>query len=724
MKLPSTRSIVAACLFASLGISGYSQTADAAGSILDATYSPGGLSGDGITGYGNGVDKTNGTFGRALAVQADGKVLVAGTYDLGGGDTDAVVLRYNADGTPDNTFGNTFLADGQTRVFSWGGDGADKANAITLDSDGKIIVVGTYDYGAGNTNVWMMRLNQDGSLDTSFNGTGDIVFESPGTDAGNGVAVDGNGKIVVVGTDDIGGGVTFAWIARLNSNGTYDNTFNFIDATHYGNIAISGDPGEDGVAKAVAIQSDNKIVVTGSKDTGNGNTAMWALRLTDAGVLDTTFNTTGEIGLGTNGDHIGNAVAIDANGKIVLVGTYDWSNHVTNSAQGNDIWLQRLNSDGSPDTSFYINGGTGGVTYGGTGNDNGSGVLIQPNGMILVTGTYDLGTGTAAWIQRVKTNGQPSTTFNNGSASYTISGTGNFAGSAAALQNGPEIILAGRGFVDAGSTSTIMTARLHGTTYPLTVTITGNGTVTADNGTLDYTDNVGVEYYFPGEFVTLTPAASTGYTFSAWGGACQNQGATCSVTIDAAKDVTATFAQIIPELTLNIVENGNAPSFGSGTVTITPPGTTHNTGVFNDSYPFNTEVTMSAAPAWHSVFSGWSGACVNATGQCVVTMDAATKSVDAIFNPNYRVKVTVPGTKLYSIITNDYLADFQNATVLTLQVQAFAFPEVLPTYTMTATMNFQGGMDTNFLTETGFTTVNAPLKISAGRMNIKNLKVH
>lgn len=722
MKIPSTRSIVAACLFASLGVSGYAQTAAAAGSILDATYSPGGLSGDGITGYGNGVDTTKGTVGKAVAVQADGKVLVAGTYDLGGGDTDAVVLRYNADGTPDNTFGNTFLADGTTRVFSWGGNGADKANSIALDADGKIVVAGTYDFGAGNTNVWMMRLNQNGTFDTSFNGTGELVFRSTGTDAGNGVAVDSNGKIVVVGTDDLGGGVTFAWIARLNSNGTYDNTFNFIDANNYGNIAISGDPGENGVAKAVAIQSDNKIVVTGSKDTGNGNTAMWALRLTGAGVLDTTFNTTGEIGLGTNGNHIGNAVAIDANGKIVLVGTYDWSNHVTNSAQGNDIWLQRLNSDGSPDTSFYINGGTGGVTYGGTGNDSGSGVLIQPNGMILLTGTYDLGTGTAAWIQRVKTNGQLSTTFNNGSASYMISGVGNFAGSAAALQNGPEIILAGTGYVDNGSTSTIMTARLHGTTYPLTVTITGNGTVTANNGTLDYTGNVGVEYYFPGELVSLTPAPSIGYTFSAWSGACTGAGA-CDVTMDAAKDVTATFAQIVPELTLNIIETGDTPSLGTGTVTITPPGTTHNTGAFVNTYAFNTAVTMAASPAWHSVFAGWTGDCSNATGDCVVTMDAATKTVNATFAPNYRVKLTDPGIKLYATIANNYLADFPSATSLTLQVQAYAFPEVL-TYSLPVTTNFQGGMDTSFLTETGFTTVNAPFIVSAGRMNVKNVKVH
>jgi len=87
------------------------------------------------------------------------------------------------------------------------------------------------------------------------------------------------------------------------------------------------------------------------------------------------------------------------------------------------------------------------------------------------------------------------------------------------------------------------------------------------------------------------------------------------------------------------------------------------------------------------------------------------------------VKLTDPGIKLYATIANNYLADFPSATSLTLQVQAYAFPEVL-TYSLPVTTNFQGGMDTSFLTETGFTTVNAPFKVNAGRMNVKNVKVH
>jgi uncharacterized delta-60 repeat protein len=715
-----------ACLLTLLAIAGFSQPASAAGVILDATYSPGGLSGDGVTGYGNPVGTKQNTKGKAVAVQTDGKVVVAGTYDLGGGDTDAVVLRYNVDGTPDNTFGNTFLADGTTRVFSWGGGGADKANALAIQPDGKIVVVGTYDFGAGNTNIWVMRLNSDGTFDTSFNGKGELVFKSSGADSGNAVAIDKNNKIVVAGTDNVTGGISFAWVARLNSNGTYDNTFNPIDANNYGNVAISGDTGENGVANAVAIQADNKIVITGSKEIGGGNTSLWVVRLTTGGVLDTTFHSTGDRALGSNGKHVGNAVAIDSIGRIVVVGTYDWTNITANSAQKTDLWVQRLNSDGSDDTSFFINGGTGGSTYGGTGLDKGTGVTIQPDGMLLLVGTADLGSGNSgAVVMRLKSNGQPSNTFNNGQSSYMLPGTGAFAGSAVALQNGTEIIVAGTGYVNGGLTSTVMTFRLHGTTNRLQVTITGNGTVNANIGSLLYAGNVGEEYYFPNEVVTLTAVPSTGNSFSAWGGACAGTlTITCAVTMSDAKDVTATFAPIVPQLTVNIVNNGNAPSFGTGTVLVNPPNTTFNNGSYQHTYSFDTPVTLTASPSWHSVFSGWSGdACNNTTAPCTVTMNSASKAVNAIFAPNYRVLLTAPGTKLYSTINNDYLADFPGAQSLTILLQAFAFPETLD-YNVALTTNLLGGKDIGFQNDVGYSTINSPFKIRAGRMNVKNVKVH
>lgn len=721
MKLSArmrTLPFLAACL---LTVSTFVGNVHAApvGNILDATYSvdqPGETSGNGITGF--GVAGNRGTVGKAVAVQQDGKVVVVGTLDLGGGDTDSVVLRYNVDGTPDTSFGTA-------GAFTWGGPAADAGNAVAIQTDGKIVVVGTYNNGNGNTWIMAYRLNTNGTFDTSFNGSGEIVFTSAGADSGNGVAIDSNGKIVIAGTDDLGVGGKFLWVARLNPNGTYDNTFNPVSVNSFGNIALSRNPGEDATGMAVAVQPDNKIVVTGSADNGNGTTVMWVVRLTTAGVLDTTFNSTGDIAIGSNGRHIGNAVAIDAVGKIVLVGTYDWNNHVSNSAQQTDIWLQRLNSNGTPDTTFFVNGGTGGVTYGGTGNDTGSGVLVQPDGMILVVGTFDQGANTAAWIQRVKDNGQPSTTFNGGQPFFTISGTGNFAGAAAALQNGPNIILAGTGSATNGSTSTLMTARLFGNSYPLTVTITGNGTVTADKGTLLYNGTVGTEYYYPNEVVTLTPAPAVGNAFSAWGGACLGQGATCTVTMDAAKDVTATFSAIIPRLTVNMILNGNPPSIAGGAVNSSPGGISCTGGSCSENFtPFGTSVTLTATPAWHTIFNGWTGDCTG-TGSCAVTMDAAQKTVDATFSPNYRVRVTgTPSntTKDYSIIGNDYQTEFPGDASLTLLAQAFAFPEVL-TYNLPLAMNFNGGMSSDFLSVAGFTTLSSPFKINAGRINIQNVKV-
>jgi hypothetical protein len=167
-----------------------------------------------------------------------------------------------------------------------------------------------------------------------------------------------------------------------------------------------------------------------------------------------------------------------------------------------------------------------------------------------------------------------------------------------------------------------VTAAFSLNTRALTVSKSGNGsgTVTSSPAGINCGATCAADYD-AGSVVTLTAAPSTGSSFTGWSGACSGT-ETCTVTIDAAKSVTASFA--LNSFSLSISKNGN----GSGTVTSSPTGINCGSTCSAD-YDFNTAVTLSPAPSLGSAFSGWGGAC-SGTGACVVTMDAA-KSVSASF---------------------------------------------------------------------------------------------
>src|SRR5207249_2073616 len=130
--------------------------------------------------------------------------------------------------------------------------------------------------------------------------------------------------------------------------------------------------------------------------------------------------------------------------------------------------------------------------------------------------------------------------------------------------------------------------------------------------------------YASGTALTLTAAPATGSTFTGWsGGGCSGTG-TCTVTLNAATTVTATFG--VPSFALTVSKAGA----GSGTVTSTPPGITCGT-TCAWSYPSGTVVTLTATPAADSTFAGWSGGGCTGTGACTVTLSAAT-AVTATFD--------------------------------------------------------------------------------------------
>ena len=156
----------------------------------------------------------------------------------------------------------------------------------------------------------------------------------------------------------------------------------------------------------------------------------------------------------------------------------------------------------------------------------------------------------------------------------------------------------------------------------LTIAKAGNGSISSDPAGIDCGTTCSASFA-DGTSVTLTATPTSGNRFSGWGGACNGSGK-CVLTMDAAKNVTATFVdnQAPTDYSLTVSKSGN------GTVVSTPAGIDCGT-VCNASYTNGASVTLSATPAEGNRFSGWSGACTG-TGQCVVTMDAA-KSVTATF---------------------------------------------------------------------------------------------
>ena len=232
----------------------------------------------------------------AFAIQADGKIVVGGTFTtLGGGGTGSItrnnIGRLNADGTPDNSFN----------------PGANAAvDTLAVQADGKILVGGSFTtLGGGGTGTttrnYIGRLNADGSLDTSFNPGANFLVYS--------LAVQADGKILVGGAfTGLGGGTgttARSFIGRLNSDGSLDPNFN---------------PGANSGVNAMAVQADGKILLGGLFGTlgggGTGTTTRQRIgRLHPDGTLDTSFNP------GANSAGV-NALTIQADGKIVVGGAF------------------------------------------------------------------------------------------------------------------------------------------------------------------------------------------------------------------------------------------------------------------------------------------------------------------------------------------------------------------------------------------------------------------
>ncbi len=304
-----------------------------------------------------------------LVIQPDGKIVVVGDA-RSGSNIDFVVVRYNADGTLDSTF------DQDGIVITPIGSRNEEARAVDLQSDGKIVVAGYSDNGIGSSDFAIVRYNPDGSLDSTFNGTGKVTTAIGSIfDYAEDVAIQEDGKIIVAGRYSTGSNSNedFA-IVRYNANGTLDTSFG-----SGGKATTAVGPGKETVG-AVLLQPDGKIFVAGSANSSiTSNFEFYdfaAVRYNSNGALDTSFDFDGIVTtpVGALSD-FGRDAQLQSDGKIVVTGLTQGADY--------DFGTIRYNSDGSIDTSFGNNGKV--ITNLG-GHESANAVAIQPDGKIIVAG--------------------------------------------------------------------------------------------------------------------------------------------------------------------------------------------------------------------------------------------------------------------------------------------------------------------------------------------------
>ena len=310
-----------------------------------------------------------------IVFQTDGKIICGGDFTKYRGVTAYNnIIRLNVDGSADSSF---VTGTGFSGGTVWG---------LALQSDGKILCVGNFTSYSGISADGIIRLNTDGSKDTSF------VYGSgfSGTTGPYAIALQSDGKIIVGGYFDNYNGTSVPRLIRLNTDGTYDSSFSYTT------------PNAD--VFAITVQSDNKVVVGGQFGTitysGGTPTVNYIYRVNSNGSYDTTFN-----GGGTRFDNAVRDINIQTDGKIVVVG--DFTTYNGSSSQG----IVRLNTNASVDSSFNV--GTG-FYY--TLADVEYELDIQPDGKILVVGSFQSynGTTTGLGICRINTNGSLDTSFNTG----------------------------------------------------------------------------------------------------------------------------------------------------------------------------------------------------------------------------------------------------------------------------------------------------------------------
>ena len=375
--------LTAGTLDTSFGIGGMSITPQI-GEAFDGTLQAdgkivavGGLNGDFVVARFNsngGFDTTFGNGGvvttdlgstqdqaEGVAVQADGKIVVAGFTESASNGLDFAIVRYNTNGSLDTTFGTGGIVTTDFDHLD------DQAADVAVQSNGQIVVLGTVTVAANTTEFGVARYNTNGSLDTTF-GTGGLVTTNVGAFAtAERMVIKTDGKIVSV------GGSGFE-LVRYNPNGALDTSFGT-----GGIVSVLG----ASIAEDVVLRSNGDLVVGGTLTNGTSNTDFQAAQFLPNGSLDPNWGSSGIVTTPFNGaDATAFALALQNDGSVILAGSISNDNTLA------DTWaLVRYTNTGAVDFSFGLNGKV--ITNMGSDIEEIHALVLPTDGQLVAIGLND-----------------------------------------------------------------------------------------------------------------------------------------------------------------------------------------------------------------------------------------------------------------------------------------------------------------------------------------------
>lgn len=346
-------------------------------------------------------------------IQNDGKIIIGGNFTAFNGTTRGYLARLNQDGSLDTSFNTTIGADGYV-------------GAIAIQTDGKILIGGYFSTYNGITRNYLARLNTDGSLDATFNNGIGANSEIKT------IAIQNDGKILIGGAFTTYNGLSKRYFTRLNTDGSLDATFNTGSGANY-------------VVYSISIQNDDKIIIGGYFTSYSGTTRKYIARINLDGSIDNSFSPI------IGADNYISSTTIQSDGKILIGGAFSNYNGTSRKC------IARINTDGSLDSTFNVGSSVNYIV---------NSISIQSNEKIIIGGSFDTYNGfNANRIARLNTNGNIDTTFNHetgvNSTIYTTS-----------IQSDGKILIGGL-FTSFNSTSKKYITRLN------------------NNGTLDFSFNSG-----------------------------------------------------------------------------------------------------------------------------------------------------------------------------------------------------------------------------------------
>lgn len=401
---------------------GASVTLQSDGKILVAGYSSNGTNNDfALVRYntdgsldksfsGDGIITTavgSGSEGACVTIQSDGKILVAGV-SYNGTDYDFALVRYNIDGSLDNSFSSDGIL---TTAIGLGT--TESATFVTVQSDGKILVT-----GYSNGDLALLRYSSDGSLDNTFSGDGQVTTSiGLNFDSGRSITLQSDGKILVAGTSrDSVNGYEFA-LVRYNTDGSLDTSFSS-DGILTTGIRDGIDIYRKGTmddAYFVTVQADGKILVAGSS-----NTDFAMLRYNTDGTLDTSFGVDGKLTVYIGSLVVMGNVTVQADGKIIAAFTnYNGSKY--------DFGLVRLNSDGSLDRTFDIDNFTNSLDNSPSYTENFDAVILDYDVQIYDAELFALNSYANSSLTLARHNGANAEDLFSGSGIVAGQASGNVA---------------------------------------------------------------------------------------------------------------------------------------------------------------------------------------------------------------------------------------------------------------------------------------------------------